>query len=481
MPPPAAVSRETAPKARSLPPGLLTKPDCRAARKLAKTMNFYEFVDDMSAEFGAAVSLSPKLFMFTASDLIKETLRNTQDFHKDALIDTTFKILVGEGLFTAEGRIYDQQERVIKSAFGKKYFGEFRRIIDDECERHLDEAFERSSRDGKPFDLCAQSVDLTMSIAARSFFGVGGETELARRFRKGLVFVQDWFAKLQAAHFAEPMLRHIEDSHLRLPILKSLQRSVFRGLSGSGEMVEAIAEWKAFASDNHAAVHATAADMRAGCAKIIELRRRDGDARGKNDVLTSLLRFQSDPENTWLTDEVVIDQVATFFVAGHETTSDLFVTLLWKHARGETPKEVVAELESASDMICEEQFLFQRYPAAYAYLSRVLLEHPPIVFTVRQAQRDVEAGGYAVPRGTTVILALNAAQDIDVAFGFGRRQCIGRVFALEEAVLGLRRLIRFELALEDPAQRPQMTQGLTIGYSRSPVPILARSKRTARG
>lgn len=459
---------------RPVPPGILSKPDCAAVRELARTGNFYVFIKAMGEEFGDVVSLSPELYLFAPSRLIKDALRNVKDWRKADSIDT-FKILVGEGLFTAQGEIYDQQERVIKSAFGKKYFAEFRSIIESDVEKFIDERFDASRSAGAPVDVGVLSVDMTMSIAARAFFGVGGETALARKFREGLVYTQDWFAKLQAADFAEPMLRFIEDQYVRLPVLKDLQRAVVRKLSGSGEMVKAIADWKSFVAGHEARARATAAEMRGVCAQIIELRRKDAAFAGKNDVLSSLLRFQADPENKWLTDQVVIDQVATFFVAGHETTSDLFVTLLWKHARGETPREVVEELAQAGDMIGEEQFLFQKYPKTNDYITKVMLEHPPIVLTVRQANRDVEVDGYFIAKDTRVVLSITSSQDIDVAFGYGRRQCIGRVFALEEAVIGLRHLIRHKLELADPTQMPEMTQGLTIGYSRSQVPILVKS------
>ncbi len=461
-------------KTATRPPGILSKPNCEAMRGLARTGNVYEFVREMSREFGDVVSLSPVLYMFSPSPLIKDALRNTADFRKSDAIET-FKILVGEGLFTAQGAVYDQQERAVKSAFGKKYFGVFRRIIEEDVTRCIDERFSRARADGAPVDISALSVDLTMSIAARAFFGVGGETELAREFRKGLVFVQEWFAQMQSAEFAQPMLDYIEKYYTPLPVFKSLQQAIFRGVSGSREMVEAIAAWKAFAEGNDKAARDTAAAMRAICARIIALRREDSRLDEKNDVLSSLLRLQKDPENKWLTDEGIIDQVATFFVAGHETTSDLFVALLWKHARGETPAAVVGELSAAGGMIAEEQFLFQKYPATGAYIDQILLEHPLIQLTVRQANRDLEVGGHLIPEDTKVILAITSAQDVDVAFGFGRRQCIGRVFALEEAVIGLRHLVRHRLKLEDPFQRPRMTQGLTIGYSRSPVPILAKA------
>jgi cytochrome P450 len=240
-------------------------------------------------------------------------------------------------------------------------------------------------------------------------------------------------------------------------------------------MVQAIAGWKAYVQENDAKARGLAKEMRGVCAKMIELRRHDAHSADRNDVLSNLLRFQKEPENTWLTDELIIDQVATFFVAGHETTSDLFVVLLWKHARGETPQAVVDELRNTPSMIDEEQFLYLKYPATNDYITQVLLDHPPIVFTVRQATRDLEVGGYPFEEGKRFILAITSAQDVDVNFGFGRRQCIGRVFALEEAVIGLQHLVRHDLKLNDPAQKPEMTQGLTIGYSRSTIPVLARS------
>ena len=459
---------------KTVPPGILTKPDNQPLRQLAKDGNFYAFVKAMSAEFGDVVSLSPAFAIVSTSQMIKDMLRNTTDFRKADSI-STFKILVGEGLFTAEGKIYDQQERVVKSAFGKKYFGEFRKIIEEEMTRYIDEQFSGSKEKKSAIDIGATSVDLTMSIAARSFFGVGGETELARKFRKNLVYTQDWFAQMQAAEFAEPMLDYIEDQFIRFPFLKDWQKTVFRRLSGSGEMVKAISGWKDYVQKNDAYARGLAKEMRDVCAKMIELRRKDMHSADRNDVLANLLRFQKDPENKWLTDELIIDQVATFFVAGHETTSDLFVVLLWKHARGETPQAVIDELKNTPSMIDEEQFLYLKYPATNDYITSVLLEHPPIVFTVRQATKDVEIGGYPFAEGKRFILAITSAQDVDVNFGFGRRQCIGRVFALEEAVIGLQHLVRYDLKLDRPDQGLEVTQGLTIGYSRGATPILAQS------
>jgi cytochrome P450 len=430
----------------------------------------------MADEFGDVVSLSPELYLYVPCELVQNTLKNSGDYRKGDSIET-FKLLAGEGLFTAQGPLYDQQEKAVKSAFGRKYFTEFRNIIDVELNEYVDQIFSKSKTTDTPFDIIDLSVDLTMSIAARAFFGVAGRNELAQEFRKGLVFVQEWYSKLEAVEFAEPMLQHTEEHFTKFPYFIALQKMIFKKLSGTGDMVQAISEWKKFVADNNEEVLKTAAAMRGVCAQIISLRKNDLDKASKQDVLASLLTLQKDPENTWLTDEAIIDQVATFFVAGHETTSDLFTVLLWKHARGETPAEVIAEVRSTQNVLGDERLLVNLFPKTYDYITAILLEHPPVPFTVRQTNRDLEVGGYSIPKDSKIILSPYVTKDMNVTFGFGRRQCVGRMFAIEEVILGLQHIAQYDLKLVDANQQLEMTQGLTIGYSRGSTPVLAKCIR----
>lgn len=459
---------------KSGPPGILTQPNCRGARELARSGNFYTFLKMMHEDFGDIVSLSPALYLLVPAEIVKGALKTPEDFRKADSIET-FKMLAGEGLFSADGASYDEQEKTIKSAFGRKYFADFRRVIEEDMTNYIDRRFEESKLTNKPFDIVSLSVDVTMSIAARSFFGIAGEDEKAQKFRKGLVYVQDWYAALEATDFAEPMLTYTEDHFIRLPFLRELQRKVIRKISGSDKMAATVAEWRRMSTEEFPKAFDTAKAMRKICSEIIELRRQDKDFDSKNDILSTLLRLQGDQGNSWLTDENIIDQVATFFVAGHETTSDLFTILFWKHARGETPAAVIKEMREARGLVTEEKMLFQKYQATYEYMKEVLLDHPPVPFTVRQTTRDMEVQGFFIPKDSKIILSPYVTRDIDVVFGFGRRQCVGRMFALEEVVIGLHHLVNHSLKLENPSQELEQTQGLTIGYSRSRHPVLARS------
>lgn len=161
------------------PPGILTQPNCRGAAELARTGNFYTFLKLMHEDFGDIVSFSPSLYLLVPSEIVKNALKTPEDFRKADSLET-FKLVSGEGLFSADGEIYDRQEKTIKSAFGRKYFGDFRRVIEEEMTQFIDRRFEESKRTGKPFDLIPLSVDVTMSIAARSFFGISGGTKKRR-------------------------------------------------------------------------------------------------------------------------------------------------------------------------------------------------------------------------------------------------------------------------------------------------------------
>ncbi len=427
----------------------------------------------MGQEFGTVVSLSPNLFLLVTSEVVKEALRNVEDFRKSDSI-STFKILVGDGLFTAEGAVYEQQEKVIKSAFGRNHFTNFRKIIDEEIKTQFERTFVRSTNSGEEFDLVSVAVDMTMSIASQAFFGVAGQSHLAKEFRKGLIFTQDWFAQLEAVEFGEPMLSYIEEKLIPFPFFQSFQKGALRKFTKIGELAKAVSTWREYSTANDAKARAVAAGMRDICTEIIALRRREGGFEQKGDVLASLLKLQADSSNNWLNDAAIIDQVATFFVAGHETTADLFTVLFWKHARGETPKEVIEELTAATGLIEEAKLLFQKYPATGEYINDVLLDHPPVPFTVRQTNRDMEVEGYFIPKDSKIILSPYVTRDIDLNFGFGPRKCVGRMFALEETVLGLRHLIHYNLKLKNPEQELKMNQGLTIGYSRDKAPVLAK-------
>ena len=127
------------------------------------------------------------------------------------------------------------------------------------------------------------------------------------------------------------------------------------------------------------------------------------------------------------------------------------------------------------------------------YTRRVLLEvmrlYPPLWIMGRMPTRDVEVGGYRLPRGSVVLLSQFVTHrhpefwenpegfDPDrflpehirarpahayKPFGTGERACIGRQFALHESVIVLAKLLhRFDLTPE-PGYELTITERLTL-------------------
>ena len=116
---------------------------------------------------------------------------------------------------------------------------------------------------------------------------------------------------------------------------------------------------------------------------------------------------------TTMTDVLVFLQVFTFILAGNETAG---VSLAWTlyelaknpHIQDKLRREVE---EALSD---EEEELTWEKLEKLQFLENVIKEslrlHPPGDVARRVAVSDVEIGGYFVPRGTMILLPIDAVQ-----------------------------------------------------------------------
>jgi cytochrome P450 len=196
--------------------------------------------------------------------------------------------------------------------------------------------------------------------------------------------------------------------------------------------------------------------------RIIRERRASG--RLASDLLATLLAARAE-DGRAMSDEQLRDEVMTLFLAGHETTA---VTLMWTWyllsaspaAEGRLHEELDAALAGRLPQVGDLARL--RYAEAVVY--EALRLYPPVVVLGREAIRDCEIGGHAVPRGTTVIVspwllhrdpryfaepnAFRPERWLDglaerlprfayCPFGAGPRRCIGASFAAMELVLVL--------------------------------------------
>jgi cytochrome P450 len=229
--------------------------------------------------------------------------------------------------------------------------------------------------------------------------------------------------------------------------------------------------------------------------RLIAERRKAGTDRG--DLLSMLLLAADEEGGGRLTDEQARDQCVGIFLAGHDTAAAGMTWVGWALAAhpevaGRTAAEVGAALGDRDPTFADLPRL--------KYVERVVkeaLRHRPPAFGVftRQAVREVEIGGWAVPRGASVHLfpfvthhdprwfpdpekfdpdrfAPGRAEQIPqyayFPFGGGPRVCIGNNFAMAEMTLLTAMLVRrFALA-------PAPGQG-------EPVPVAGMSLRPAGG
>jgi cytochrome P450 len=199
---------------------------------------------------------------------------------------------------------------------------------------------------------------------------------------------------------------------------------------------------------------------------------------GMTEDLTQRLIAARDPESGQQMDEErLVDNVLTFFLAGHETTAKALAWTLYLVARY---PEWAARLEEEIGRVVGNGALGAQHIEQLVLTQQVLKEsmrlYPPVPIMSRQAVADVEIEGHAVKAGTSLLIPIYALhrharrwEDADafrperfapeneaaipryqyMPFGAGPRVCVGRAFATMEAVALLATFVqhaRFELS-----------------------------------
>ncbi|PVZ11157.1 bifunctional cytochrome P450/NADPH--P450 reductase [Actinomycetospora cinnamomea] len=215
--------------------------------------------------------------------------------------------------------------------------------------------------------------------------------------------------------------------------------------------------------------------MRDVVQKLIDERRASGEIE-RGDLLGLMLTGVDRQSGEGLPDDNIIAQCLTFLIAGHETTSGLLTFALYflvKHPEyGARARAEVDEVLGDDAWPSHEQL--HRLTYVRQVLEETLRLWPTAPLFTRAPFADTVLGGrYAIPAGTplTVLIPMlhrsvavwgPDAEEFDpdhVAaerlaalppnaykpFGTGQRACIGRQFALQEAILVLGMLLqRFE-------------------------------------
>jgi cytochrome P450 len=376
--------------------------------------------------YGDAVPfrLGPRHALFLNNpDLIERVLvTEHRNFPKISFLLRQFTAVLGDGLVTSHGSLWQRQRRLCAPAFTPARLAAYVGVMVQATERMLD-----SWRIGEVRDLHADMMALTLRIVAETLFGVGIEADIPRIEAA----VADLTGEM-AARMVRPIL--IPDA---VPLPGHLRYR--RGLA----CIEDVAT------------------------RIIAERRREA-AAGQN-LLDALIEAR-DETGAAMSDRQLRDEAVTFLLAGHETTA---LALTWAfYLLGQHPEVGAALTAEADAVLGDGPFTFEdlhRLPLAEQVVNESLRLYPPAWLIGREAGQDCEIGGHTIPKGTPLYtcpwvlhrdsrfwaepLAFRPERWVERAdrqlprfaympFGGGPRVCIAQRFAVMEAVLILASIAR---------------------------------------
>lgn len=364
--------------------------------------------------------------------------------HKGRALERA-KMLLGNGLLTAEGEFHLRQRRLVQPAFHRQRIGAYATAMTDAAT-----ATAARWRDGQAMDLHAEMMALTLAIVARTLFGAdvsGDADEVADALDAAFAAV--------SLGFGYGPLSAVAD---RLPLPSR------RRFARAKEKLDAI------------------------ILRIITERRRTAEDRG--DLLSMLLAAQDvDGDGTGMTDEQLRDECITLFIAGHETTANaLSFALLMLARHPEVEAALLAELDLAlGDRVPTMEDL-GALPYTRAVVAETMRLYPPAYIIGRRSTAPVALRGHTFEAGTVFVQStwivhrdprwwpeaerFDPTRWLDPAaeaarprfayfpFGAGTRICVGEQFAWMEAMLCLAVLARrwhVDVPGPDPVLDPIIT------------------------
>jgi cytochrome P450 len=376
------------------------------------------FLERCAHDFGDFVPVRVAFrrgFLVSSPELINDILvRQHHDFRKVFPLRLN-KLFLGDGLLMSEGEQWRRDRRLTQPAFHSDRIDGYGDIIVEEAVRTAS-----GWRRGGSCDIQQAMMELTLRAVVRCMFDTEAVFDFDR-ISRSLEVIQTRMQQRYQALLPLPdstwMPRNVP---LRLAI-HELDRTVYG---------------------------------------FINQRRKSGTDRP--DLLSMLMQARYE-DGTALSDRQLRDQVTTMLFAGHETTA---LTLTWSwYLLSQSPTVEAwlhAELETVLGGRTPTAADVPRLTAVTQVVKEAMRIYPPVYAFGRDAVRDTEVGGQRIRAGTSLIISpwvlhrdarlfddpyefrperwtgefeRDLPKHAYCPFGGGPRMCMGKGFAMTEAVL----------------------------------------------
>jgi len=384
----------------------------------------------------------------TDPSLIKVVLLDKRDgFQRTPITQRILGPLLGNGVLTADGSDWKWQRQTAAPVFRHADLIGFVPTIVEAAERLLAEW--RAATPGRPRDIDRDMTLVTFDVISHTLLPGGDAHVRPLIARSSLDYQKPLGWQVAYANFGlPPWMPH---------------PGMFKMLTARRQLRSAVAT--------------LVADRRA-------------DPVGTDDLLQRLANAKNPETGAQMSDELLIDNLLTFLMAGHETTAKALTWALYLLAQ--TPywqDQILEEVVTVAGEGPLESNHIDKLLITAQVLKETMRLYPPAPIMSRQATVDIELGGLPIKAGTQIIIPIYAIQrhrrhwsDPDrfeptrfapaneakisryqyMPFGAGPRICIGMAFALIEGVALLGTLVRAARFATVPGHAPEPVSRVTL-------------------
>jgi cytochrome P450 len=420
-----------------LPPGPRGRESVRWLRLLAEQEGPLDFLDRMGHRYGDVAMMRTRLqdvAVVRGPEAVRHVLLGNQDNYRKSNQYELLEPVLGKGLVTSEGELWQRQRKLVQPVFAKRHLGVFADHMAQAAGSALD-AWERQWPDGHPLELSEEILHIGLDTVGRALVG-HDFSDRASEFGAALGNALHQVGAISRAPSVNATQYMPHMSIMRSAMLTQNRR--YRSGMASADVLQQIA------------------------ADIYDDRIANG--HGDSDDLLRLLMEATDEETGETMDRrQVIDELLTFTAAGHETTAHGLSWMYYLLSQAPAAREQMeAEVDAVLGGRVPTNDDVESLPWTRACFEEAMRLYPPVWHVQRVPIEDDVVAGYRLPAGTLVFVSIwSTHRDPGVwdnpagfdprrflgdapkqrsrfaylPFSGGRRICVGQGFAMMNATI----------------------------------------------